>query len=46
MAQLVESLPSNVAAQVLFLAGSGILISILGLDVCPFPVFCPVPSRQ
>ena len=34
----VESLPSNPA-------GSGILISILGLGVCPLSVFCPVCLR-
>ena len=32
----VESLPSNPAARVPFPAGSGILISVLGLGVCPF----------
>ena len=31
----VESLPSNLAARVRFPAGSGILISVLGLGVCP-----------
>ena len=31
----VESLPSTLAARVRFLAGSGILIPILGLGVCP-----------
>ena len=31
----VESLPSNLASQVPFPAESGILISILGMDVCP-----------
>ena len=31
----VESLPSNPA-------GSGILISVLGLSMCPLSVFCPV----
>ena len=30
----VESLPSNLAARVRFPAGSGILISVLGLGVC------------
>ena len=40
----VESLPSNPAARVRFPAGSGILISVLGLGVCPFSLFCPVLS--
>ena len=31
----VDSLPSNPAARVRFPAGSGILISVLGLGVCP-----------
>ena len=31
----VESLPSNTATRVRFSAGSGILIPILGLGVCP-----------
>ena len=38
----LESLPSNPAARVRFPAGSGILISILGLGVCSLPLFCPV----
>ena len=41
----VECLPSNPAARVRFPAGSGILIAILGLGVCPLFVFCPVLSR-
>ena len=40
----VESLPSNPAARVRFLVGSGILMSVLGLVVCPLSVFCPVLS--
>ena len=40
----VESLPSNPLARVRFPAGSGILIPILGLGVCPFSVFCLVLS--
>ena len=40
----VESVPSNPAARVRFPAGSGILIPILGLGVCPLSVFCPVLS--
>ena len=40
----VESLPSNPAARVRFPAGSGILISVLGLGVCPLSVFFPVLS--
>ena len=46
MAWSVKSLPSNLAAQVRFLVGSGILISILGLGVCPLSVFCPVCVRR
>ena len=38
----VESLLSNPAARVRFPAGSWILISVLGLDVCPLSVFCPL----
>ena len=34
----MESLPSNPAARVRFPAGSGILISVLGLGVCPLSV--------
>ena len=44
VAWAVESLPSNPAARVRFPAGLGILISVLGLGVCPLPVFCPVLS--
>ena len=40
----VEFLVSNLAARVRFPAGSGILISVLGLGVCPLSVFCPVLS--
>ena len=39
-----ESLPSNPAAQVRFLAGSGILISILVLGVCPMSLLSCVVS--
>ena len=42
MAWPVESLPSHPATRVRFPAGSGISIPILGLDVCPLPVFGPV----
>ena len=43
MAWSVESLPSNPAARVRFPAGSGILISVLGLGVCPlFVLSCVV----
>ena len=44
LAWSVESLPSNTAAWVRFPAESGILISVLGLGVCPLSVFCPVLS--
>ena len=44
MAWSVESMPSNPAAQVRFLAGSGILISVLGLSVCTLSLFRPVLS--
>ena len=44
MAWSVESLPSNPAARVGFPAGTGILIYVLGLGVCPLSVFCPVLS--
>ena len=40
----VDSLTSNPAARVRFQAGSGILISVLGLGGCPSSVFCPVLS--
>ena len=40
----LESLPSNSVAQIRFPAGSKILISVLGLGVCPLPVFCLVLS--
>ena len=40
----VEFLPSNPAARVRFPVGSGILISVLGLGVCPLSAFCPVLS--
>ena len=42
MAWSVESQPSDPATRVRFLAGSGILVSILGLVVCPLSVlfFC------
>ena len=44
VARSVDSLPSIPAARVRFPAGSGILIPILGLGVCPLSVFCPVLS--
>ena len=40
----VESLPSNPVTRVQSPAGSGILIPILGLGVCPLSVFCPLLS--
>ena len=44
MAWSVESLPSNPAARVRFLAVSEILNPILELGVCSLSVFCPVLS--
>ena len=44
VARLVEFLPSNPVARVRFPLGSGILISILALGVCPLTVVCPVLS--
>ena len=46
MAWSVEALPSNPAARVRFPAESGILVSVLGLGVCPLcSVLCCLRRR-
>ena len=40
----VSAFQPGAAARVRFPAGSGILISVLGLGVCPLSEFCPVLS--